>query len=397
MRITPGSELTQRFKALQRLMIAQNLDAIILLQNSDLFYFTGSIQRGIYYLPVAGEPVYLVIKDFDRACRESQLDCIRKISSIRQLNEHLSELGLPVPERVGMELDVLPVQQFKRYQKLLPDAEISDISHLLRTVRAVKSDYEIEIMDACAVLADKTYEYAKKLIRPGMSELAVAAELECFARKEGHQGVIRFRSFNAELYFGHIFSGDTGAVPAYLDAPLGGTGLNPAVGQGSGNKPIIAGEPIIIDFIIARDGYLVDQTRTLSFGPLSDRLQRAYADMVRVQDKLCEIARPGVAWGDIYQQCCDLADRLGYKDNFMGFSGAQVSFIGHGIGIEVDEYPFIARGFDDDALEKNMTFAFEPKAVFPSVGAVGIENTWKVTETGITRMTYADEELAILA
>lgn len=396
MQITPDVELTRRFQALQQLMVEQALDGIILLQNSDLFYFTGSIQRGIYYLPVVGEPVYLVIKDFDRACRESQLGCVRKISSIRQLVDHLSDLGLPVPQRVGMELDVLPVQQFKRYQKLLPEAEISDVSHLLRTVRAIKSDYEIEIMATSAELADKTYEYAKKIIQPGMSEIAVAAELECFARKEGHQGVIRFRSFNSELYFGHIFSGDTGAVPAYLDAPLGGAGLNPAVGQGSSIKPIMTGEPIIIDFIIARDGYLVDQTRTLSVGSLTDSLQRAYADMVRIQEKLCDIARPGIAWGDIYQQCFDFADELGYKDNFMGFSGAQVSFIGHGIGIEVDEYPFIARGFDDAILEKNMTFAFEPKAVFPGIGAVGIENTWKVTETGITRLTYADEDLVIL-
>ena len=396
MQITPDVELTRRFQALQQLMVEQALDGIILLQNSDLFYFTGSIQRGIYYLPVVGEPVYLVIKDFDRACRESQLGCVRKISSIRQLVDHLSDLGLPVPQRVGMELDVLPVQQFRRYQKLLPEAEISDVSHLLRTVRAIKSDYEIEIMATSAELADKTYEYAKKIIQPGMSEIAVAAELECFARKEGHQGVIRFRSFNSELYFGHIFSGDTGAVPAYLDAPLGGAGLNPAVGQGSSIKPIMTGEPIIIDFIIARDGYLVDQTRTLSIGSLTDSLQRAYADMVRIQEKLCDIARPGIAWGDIYQQCFDFADELGYKDNFMGFSGAQVSFIGHGIGIEVDEYPFIARGFDDAILEKNMTFAFEPKAVFPGIGAVGIENTWKVTETGITRLTYADEDLVIL-
>ncbi len=199
MQITPDVELTRRFQALQQLMVEQALDGIILLQNSDLFYFTGSIQRGIYYLPVVGEPVYLVIKDFDRACRESQLGCIRKISSIRQLVDHLSDLGLPVPQRVGMELDVLPVQQFKRYQKLLPEAEISDVSHLLRTVRAIKSDYEIEIMATSAELADKTYEYAKKIIQPGMSEIAVAAELECFARKEGHQGVIRIRSFNSEL------------------------------------------------------------------------------------------------------------------------------------------------------------------------------------------------------
>lgn len=396
MQITPHSELTQRFKSLQKLMEKQHLDGIILLQNSDLFYFTGTIQRGIYYLPVVGEPVYLGIKDYDRACHESKLNCIQKITSIRQLPEKLSELGLALPEHLGMELDVLPVQLFQRYQKMLPEAEIADISHLLRSVRAIKSDYELSIMASAADLADRTYEYAKTILKAGMKEIELAAELECFARKEGHQGLIRFRGFNSELYFGHVFSGNTGAVSTYLDAPLGGLGLNPAVGQGAGYKEFRTGEPIIIDFIIAKEGYLVDQTRTLSLGPLSDKLQSAYAAMVRVQDKLCEIARPGVVWGDIYQQCCELADSLGYKDNFMGVSGAQVSFIGHGIGVEVDEYPFIARGFDDAVLEQNMTFAFEPKAVFPDIGAVGIENTWRVTETGIAKITSADEALVIL-
>ena len=393
MRITPATELDRRFHALQHLMVQQDLDGVILLQNSDLFYFTGSIQKGLVYLPVAGDPIYFVIKDYTRACRESQLKQICKVTSIKQFVTLLVEFKVARPERVGMELDVLPVQQFQRYQTLLDGVEFIDCSPLIRTVRAIKSDFEFELMAAAAELANSTYAYAKTIIKEGMTELDVAAELECFARKQGHQGVIRFRSFNSELYFGHVFSGDTGAVPTYLDAPLGGAGLNPAVGQGAGYKTISAGEPIIIDFIIARDGYLVDQTRTLSIGPLSVPLQRAYAAMVQIQDKLCQLARPGVAWGEIYQQCCELAASLGYKDNFMGYRGAQVSFIGHGIGVEVDEYPFIARGFDDAVLEENMAFAFEPKAVFPGIGAVGIENTWRVSKSGLVKLTYADEAL----
>ncbi len=393
MRITPFSELNVRYQALQKLLQLQNIDAVILLQNSDLFYFTGSIQRGLLYVPAVGEPIYLVIKDYSRARTESGLQNILKIQSIQELPLQLQKMGLAMPQRIGMELDVLPVQQFQRYQKLFPDAEMKDISPLIRQVRAIKSEYELEIMQDCARIAEKTYEHAKKVIAVGTTDLEVAAELECYARKEGHQGVIRFRSFNSELYFGHVFSGSDGAVPTYLDAPLGGSGLNPAVGQGSRFKSIAVGEPIIIDFIIAYDGYLVDQTRTMSIGGLPDSLQQAYADMVKVQEKLTAIARPGVAWGEVYRQCCGLADELGYKDNFMGASGAQVSFIGHGIGIEVDEYPFIAKGFDDYLLEENMTFAFEPKAVFPGVGAVGVENTWQIVAEGLKKITYADEKL----
>ncbi|PLX97100.1 MAG: aminopeptidase P family protein [Desulfuromonas sp.] len=396
MRITPLSELENRSRKLQKLLRNEGLDGALLVQNSDLFYFTGSIQRGLFYLPAEGDPLYLVIKDFGRARMESGLKHVLPISSISSLPEVLSQHGIAEPGRVGFELDVLPVQQFRRYQKVLNNLDAVDVSPLVRKVRACKSDYELAVMTDCAILAEKTYEQAKKLLAVGMTDLEISAELECFARKEGHQGVIRFRGFNSELHFGHVFSGSDGAVPAYLDAPLGGLGVTPAVGQGSSYKTIAAGEPIIIDFIIAFDGYLVDQTRTLSIGPVDAELKQAYADMVKVQDRLLEIARPGVSWGEVYRQCHALALDLGYADSFMGAKGAQVSFIGHGIGIEVDEYPFIARGFDDQLLEENMTFAFEPKAVFPGRGAVGIENTWQVTRNGIKRLTFANENLVEL-
>ena len=393
MRITPIDELNMRLDVLQELLQRHDICGVILLQNSDLFYFTGSIQRGVLYIPAKGEPIYMVIKDFNRARLESGLNQILKITSVREFSEQLLKMGMKLPLRIGMEFDVIPVQQFQRYQKLFSAAEIIDISPLVRQVRAIKSDYELGIMTECALIANQTYEHAKTVICAGMTDLDVAAELECFSRKAGHQGIIRFRSFNSELYFGHVFSGRDGAEATYLDAPLGGLGLSPAVGQGSGHKTIERGEPIIIDFIIAYDGYLVDQTRTLSIGPLADSLQQAYADMLNIQEKLYAIARPGVIWGDIYQQCYRLAEELGYKDNFMGVTGSQVSFIGHGIGIEVDEIPFIARGFDQQPLEKNMTFAFEPKAVFSGIGAVGVENTWQVTTDGLKKITYADEKL----
>lgn len=397
MRITPLNELTSRCAKLQELLQKNNIEAAVLVQNSDLFYFAGSIQKGLLYLPAEGTPLYLVIKDFGRARMESALEHVIGISSVRSLMEHLDRYGLPRPARVGMELDVLPVVQYQRYHKILSTPDIVDISLLVREVRAVKSDYEIAIMQDSAVIAEKTYEYAKSVIEVGKTDLELAAELECFARKEGHQGIVRFRGFNSEYYFGHIFSGADGAVPASLDAPLGGLGLTPAVGQGASYKPIAAGEPIIIDYIIAFDGYLVDQTRTLSIGPIDDKLTQAYADMVRIQDKLYEIAAPGVSWGKIYRQCTELAHDLGYKDSFMGSAGAQVSFIGHGIGVEVDEYPLIASGFDEQVLVENMTFAFEPKAVFPGIGAVGIENTWCVTGDGLKRLTFANENLVELS
>ncbi|SHI61616.1 Creatinase/Prolidase N-terminal domain-containing protein [Malonomonas rubra DSM 5091] len=393
MRFTPATELTTRYKSLQKRLQQHQLDAALLVQNSDLFYFTGSVQQGFYYLPAEGEPVYLVRKDFGRARMECGLQHVLPLASSKQLFAILREQGIALPQKIAMELDVLPVRQYKHYQKLLAPADIVDASPLVREVRAIKSDYEISIMKDCALIMDKVFQRAKDVIAVGRTDWEVLAELEQYAKGEGHQGLIRFRGFNGEAGFGHLFSGSDGAVPTYSDTPLGGLGPNPAVGQGASYKKIAAGEPIILDLVIAYEGYMVDQTRTFSIGKLPDQLSEAYMAMLKVQEKMSEVAKPGVAWGTVYQQCLQLATDMGYKDHFMGASGAQVSFIGHGIGIELDECPFIARGFDQHPLEENMTFAFEPKVVFPGLGALGVENSWRVAAEGVKRLTYSDETL----
>lgn len=396
MRITPKNELENRLAKFQQLLQLNEIDAALLVQNADLFYFTGSIQQGVLYVPSTGAPVYLVRKDLGRAQMESGLKLILPFRSPREIPELLADHGCSSPAVVGMELDVVPVGLFNRFQAVFPASRFLDVSHLVRTVRAVKSNYEIEIMKDAALQADKVYQRAKEVIREGMTDLELAAELEYTARRQGHPGILRMRGFNSELFFGHIFSGADSAVPAFVDAPLGGLGVSPASGQGASYKRIKAGEPITVDFMAAFDGYLVDQTRIFCIGGLPEQLVKAYHDMLAVQEHLKTIARPGKAWGDLYDECLQLAGDLGYADSFMGGKGAQVSFIGHGVGTEVDEYPFIARGFKDQCLEEMMTFAFEPKAVFPGLGAVGIENTFRVAADGLKHLTYSDQELVIL-
>ena len=396
MRITPASELQARYSKLQQRMAAADLEAVLLVQNADLFYFTGSIQQGLLYVPVDGEPIYMVRKEFRRARMECGLRQIVPFKSPRDIPGILADHGLALPKRAGMELDVLPVAAFNRFRAPFGDCEMLDASPLIRAVRAVKSKYEIEIMKDAALQVDKVCTRAREVIKAGMTDFELAAELEYCVRQAGHQGLTRMRGFNSELFYGHVFSGADSAAPAFNDTPLGGIGVNPSVGQGASYKRIRENEPIIVDFTGAFDGYLVDQTRVFCIGGLPEQLVKAYADMVKIEQHLKSIARPGVAWGELYDQCHALACELGYQDHFMGSVGAQVSFIGHGIGIEIDEFPFIARGFKDQLLEEYMTFAFEPKAVYPGLGAVGVENTFWVAQDGLKHLTFSPEELAVL-
>ena len=272
MRLTPASELEARYKKLQVLMEPAGLDAVLMIQSADLFYFTGSVQQGALYVPVSGEPLYLVRKDHGRARMECGLREVHPFKSPKEIPGRLADFGHPSPKRLGMELDVVPVALFQRFQAALPEAKVSDATPLIRTVRAVKSAYEIDIMKDAALQVDKVYQRAKEVIRVGITDLELAAELEFVARKEGHQGITRMRAFNNELFFGHIFSGADSAAPAFLDTPLGGMGVNPSIGQGASYKTIKANEPIIVDFAGAFDGYLVDQTRVFCIGGLPEPL-----------------------------------------------------------------------------------------------------------------------------
>lgn len=396
MRITPFDELEVRYQKLQQQMSEADVEAVLMMQNADLFYFTGSIQQGVLYIPVEGAPIYMVRKDHGRARMECGLEHVVPFKSPKDIPSVLSDHGFTMPKKVGMEFDVLPVSVYQRMSKVLSDCEVVDASHLIRTVRAVKSDYELEILKDAALLVGRAHRRAGEVIREGVTDFEVAAELEFEMRKHGHQGMIRMRGFNSELFYGHVFSGPDSAVPTYSDTPLGGVGVSPSFPQGASYKKIKPNEPIIIDLGGIFDGYIVDQTRMFCVGGLPDNLIKAYEDMRMIQEHAKKIAVPGATWGGVYSSCVEMAEDFGYGDSFMGAAGARVSFIGHGVGVELDEYPFIARGFDDYLLEEKMVFAFEPKVVYPGIGAVGVENTFWVSSDGLKHLTAATEDLVVI-
>ncbi len=314
MRITPATELINRIKKLQKEMAIHKLGAVLMLQNADLFYFTGSIQQGALYVPLEGEPLYFVRKDHGRARMESGLKEVVPFSSPKDIPGLLNDFNYPMPTKLGMELDVIPVVVMNRFSKAVGEPDVTDATPLIRSVRAVKSDYEINILKDAALIVDKVCKRAREVIREGMTDLELVAELEFTARNAGHQGLVRMRGFNNELFFGHVFSGTDSAIPTYSDTPLGGVGLNPSFPQGASYKKIRRHEPITVDFSGIFDGYIVDQTRMFSIGELPDQLTNAYNDMVAIQEHAKQVARPGVSWGGLYEECLQMACEMGYED-----------------------------------------------------------------------------------
>lgn len=397
MRLTPAVELEHRCSRMQQVMAEEGLEAAIIVQNADLYYFTGTIQSGCLYIPVKGQPLYLARRDAGRARMESGLREVHPMSSLSELPDFVARYGYPEAKRIGMEFDVIPVSLYERLRRVLPGAEMVDVSRLVRRLRMKKSSYEIHLMQDAAVQVDRVYRTALEHLREGISDLQLTAELERVARLHGHQGLIRMRLFNGEMLYGHIFSGSDSAVPAYIDTPLGGVGVSPSFGQGASYKPISRGEPVVVDLSGCCDGYLVDQTRMMAIGGLSAKLVKGYEDMLRIQELMKGLAPSLPTWGELYDECLAMAVSMGHGDSFMGSGGAQCCFVGHGIGIEIDEYPFIAKGFRDMRLEPGMAFAFEPKLVFPGEGAVGIENSFYIADDGsLKQLTFSDEKIIMM-
>lgn len=391
----PESELNDRIQQLQARMAANDMDGALIMQNTDLYYFSGTAQQGQLYIPVQGAPLLMIQRDVNRARAESAIQRICTIPSPSQIPQCLQEHGMILPETLGLEMDVLPAALYLKIGRLFASSKIEDVSTMIRLIRAVKSDWELDIMRAAARLADQVAESARDLIREGITEIELAGKIEAVARKLGHQGIIRMRLWGSELFYGHLMAGPTAAVPSYLASPTGGTSVSTAIAQGPSLKPINRHEPILVDYVFALRGYNADHTRIFSIGELPEDLMRAYDAMVSIQEMVKKMARPGVPSGDLYEAAVAMAADLGYADNFMGATENRIRFIGHGVGLELDEFPFLAKG-QKLALANNMVIALEPKLIFPGKGVVGIENTHVVTDDGLNPLTRCYEGITVL-
>lgn len=392
---TPKSEIDQRIANLKKQLESNHIEAALLVQRADLFYFSGTIQEAHLFVPVEAEPILMVYKNFDRAIAESSLSRIVALESPRAIPEILNHYGYALPQTIGMELDVLPVNLYVNYQRTFEDRQLVDISHLIRLARALKSPYEIDMMRRAARLSDEVAEQVPALLHAGMTELELAGQVEAEARKRGHQGVVRMRLWGSEMFYGHLMAGPSGAVPSFLSSPTGGTGASPAVAQGPGFRPIQRHEPVLVDYVFALNGYYSDHARIFSIGELPEDLMAAQAAMVDLQALIKAEAKPGVACGAIYDLALEWTHARGYAEHFMGVGKERIRFIGHGVGVELDEYPFLAAGQKLE-LQAGMTLALEPKLIFPKKGVVGIENTHLVTENGLSQFGRFQDDIVIV-
>lgn len=392
----PKGEIYKRIGQLQSKLKEKEIDAAVIAQNVDLFYFTGSCQSGhlIVAADAGSEPCYLVKKSYSRALSESPLNNIRLQEKFRELPFWLGEVA-PDAKRIGMELDVLPAALYFRYRELFPGVEIVDLSTEIKEIRMIKSPYELEIIKKAAGLSDRMFEAAPRFLKEGKREIEFAAEVEHFLRSNGHQGGMRIRQFNQECFFGHIMSGgDNTTCPSFFDSPTGGQGLSPAYPQSAGWKIINRNDPVLLDYLTIINGYNVDCTRVFCLGKPSATLEKAHRAALDIQNEIVKIGKPGVLCSELYEFALKMAEELGYGEYFMGLGADKAAFIGHGVGLELDELPVLTSRHQYP-LEEGMVFALEPKILLPGIGVAGVENTVLVTAQGLEKLNLHPEEVIV--
>ncbi len=391
---TPLDEIQRRIKTLQSAMAHNGLDAALIVQRVDLFYFSGTGQDAHLFVPVEGAPILLVRKSFERALEDSPLENVVEVKNLAGLRKRIEKERSAPLKRLGMELDILPVNNYRLYAKLFPDATISDVSPLIREARMVKSKYELGMISQAARMNDALFSAAGEILKEGMSEVEFAGLLEAQYRKNGHQGFVRVRSFNSEVFYGHIMSGANLAVPSCSVGPTGGPGLNATMPQGPDAKIIRRHEPVQIDYVGVVGGYMIDQARTFFIGEPPEKFLKVHATALAIQDALIAQGCAGTKAEELYNTAMLMAADAGLAKGFLGHP-QPVPFVGHGVGLELDELPVVGRK-SPHVLKEGMVIALEPKFILPKEGLAGIENSFLVQERGLEKLTNFDDAIQIV-
>ncbi|MBI4584093.1 MAG: aminopeptidase P family protein [Planctomycetes bacterium] len=400
MTAVPEAEILARIRSLQARFAAASppVDAALILQSLDLYYFAGTIQNCHLLVPREGRPRLLVRKVLERARADSPLEDVRPMTSLKALPGEIRSLCGPPPWRLGMELDVLPVLLFNQYLELLGgqgQVEVADLSRPILEIRSVKSEWEIGQIRAAARINDRLYRDLPELLGENLSTGELQAVLDARARLAGHLGAVRMRGFNMECLLGVVVSGPSGAAPGHGQFPIGGTGPHPALALGGDARKIERDRPVVFDYLANATGYHHDQTRMAVIGRLPEEAERIYGEMQGLLRLVEKRLVPGAVPSQIYEEALARAKERGLEAGFLGPPGHAVGFVGHGLGLEVNEIPVLARRFVAP-LAAGTVLAVEPKFTHPELGVIGLENTYAVRAGQPENLSLSPEEVIVV-
>ena len=391
----PVSELEDRLERLARALRIAALPGALIQHPVDVYYFAGGRQDGSLFVPAedteGSGPVFFVRRSLERARYEAggdnapfQLETFPRLSQFADVLKSRGVSGAP-----GLQFGELPSSFAQRFASALSSlGECKDITGIVHRLREVKSSWEQEQMTHGAEIQSRMFEAVAQLGREGISELDLVAAAESVSRSEGFGGQVQMRRFPLECNRGVIVSGRAGGVPSFFDSAIGGAGPHPLAGMGSGFNKIKPNEPVLVDLVHVHRGYVVDMTRMFSLGSLSEQWHQRLNDMIAVKDAVVNVLNKGGLCSQAWVEGQALAHELGHEQHLMGMQPDQSKFLGHSVGLQLDESPVVAAGFDRP-LPIGGTMAIEPKLVYAE-GSICSEDTWIRGEDGMRAVTAHD-------
>ena len=381
-----SKDLLIRQQRLQSTMQSMNIEGCILTTAVNVFYMTGMVYNGYYYLPIEGQPVHFVKRPEDVS-----FDNTIYIRKPEQITDELKNLGNSIPQSVLIETDVISFGECSRLLNTFGLKEAANASTLMRKVRSVKTEFELEQVRLCARKHEAVYKMIPSVYKDGMTDIEFQIEIERLMRLHGSLGLFRSYGENMDIYMGSLLTGENAEAPSPFDFALGGAGTSPILPLGASGQKIKKGNTIMVDMAGNYTPWMTDMTRVFSVGKTLDLAYRAHQVSIEISNKVMDIAKPGVSCAELYNIAMEAVVKNNLEPYFMG-TKQQAKFVGHGVGLEINEPPVLTPR-SKELLEPNIVFALEPKFVIPEVGAVGIENTYLVTLDGLEKLTILEEEI----
>ena len=371
--------------------LAPEASGLLIFSRLNIYYLTGTLADGLLWLPLEGDPILLARRGLERCRAESPLAQMALFRSWQDIADLCAGHGSPLAAVLAAEMGALSWQESEKLQAALPQCRFVGGDAVLSGTRSVKTGWELNKMRLAGQRHHQAVcEVLPSLLRPGMSERQVAHEAWKVLFRLGHSGVNRMGNYGEDCFLGHIAAGDNGNYPSHFNGPLGLRGEHPAVPfMGSPHSVWEPRSLLALDIGFTLEGYHTDKTQVYWSGPaasIPDAVRRAQDACMDVQQRTAEALRPGAIPSQLWEAALQRAATLGVAEGFMGLGGNKVHFLGHGIGLVIDESPVLARRFEAP-LEEGMVLAIEPKVGLPGIGMAGVENTFEVTLEGGRSLT----------
>lgn len=380
-------EISLRIDSIKRHMRNSGIDAILVASSPNIYYTSLRVFRGYVYISVDRNPIWFVVKPniFEE---EENVLTIRKPEMIPG---ELLKLGYEMPQCVGLEYDSLSYSEIERLKTVFTNSSYANGSMPLSLARMVKTNWEINQIRQDGMHQAEVYRRVVGCYKENITDLELQIEIERVLRLEGCLGYTRTAGSMMEINMGSLIAGDNADAPSPFDFSMGGAGISSALPVGANGTTLKPGQTVMIDMSGAFNGYQSDMTRVWRIGDIPEIAYKAHNCSCNILRNCETLGKPGVKVATLFAEAERMATEEGLSDYFMGHT-QKAKFIGHGVGIELNELPVImARS--PYFLEENMVIAIEPKFVIPGVGAVGIENTYTVTPDGLQSLTVFPDEI----